>query len=86
MSFLGLECGSSLAVYGGSESSRISSKIVVFQRQTKVLRVWNNMRVRQYFHLWVNYSLNTSLMKRYDTFISFNECIKLELNQFDEQI
>ncbi len=38
------------------------------------------------FSFWVNYSLNTSLMKRHDNFIWFNELIKLELNQFDEQI
>ncbi len=45
--FLGLERGSSLAVYAGSEGSRISSKISLFViwRWTKVLRVWNDMRV-----------------------------------------
>ncbi len=45
--FLGLEHGSSFAVYAGSESSRISSKIssFVLQRWTKVLQVWNDMRV-----------------------------------------
>ncbi len=41
--FLGLEHGSCFAVYAGSESSQISSK--VFQRWTKLLRIWNNMRV-----------------------------------------
>jgi len=42
--FQGLE--RSLAVYGGSESSQISSKIssFVFWRWTKVLQVWNDMR------------------------------------------
>ncbi len=41
--FLGLEHGSSIAVYGGPESSRISSNIssFVFGRWTKVLQVWN---------------------------------------------
>ncbi len=44
--FLGLEHVSCVAVYGGSESSQIPSKIFVFvfRRWTKVLRVWNNMR------------------------------------------
>ncbi len=44
---LGLERFSSIAVYPGSESSRISSQICsfVFRRWTKVLQVWNNMRV-----------------------------------------
>ncbi len=46
--FLCLERGSSLAVYAGSESSQISSNTsqFVFQRWTKVLQVWNDMRVR----------------------------------------
>ncbi len=45
--FLCLDRGRTPAVYGGSEGSRISSKIYpfVFQRWTKVLRVWNDMRV-----------------------------------------
>ncbi len=39
-----------LAVYGGSESSRNSSKIseFLFRRWKKVLQVWNDMRVSNY--------------------------------------
>ncbi len=39
-----------LPVFGGSESSRILSKIseFVFQKRTKVLRVQNDMRVNNY--------------------------------------
>ncbi len=38
---------SSVAVYAGSETSQISSKTFeyVFQRWTKVLWVWNDMKV-----------------------------------------
>ncbi len=43
--FLGLEHGSYVAVYAASESSRILSKISLFWRWMKVLRVWNDMRV-----------------------------------------
>ncbi len=45
--FLCVDHGSILTVYGGSESSQILSKIYyfVFQRWTKVLWVWNDMRV-----------------------------------------
>ncbi len=44
LTFLGLEHGSCVAVYAGSEISRISSKISSFElwRWTKVLRVWKD--------------------------------------------
>jgi len=46
MNFLKHQSVSCVAVYGGTESSQISSKIYsfVFWRWTKVLQVWNNMR------------------------------------------
>ncbi len=46
--FLGLECGSCIAVCAGSESSRISSKYLhlCFRRWIKILWVWNDMKVR----------------------------------------
>ncbi len=45
--FLGLEHGSCVAVYGESESSPISSNIssFMFRWWSKVLRVWNDTRV-----------------------------------------
>ncbi len=45
--FLGLACVSCFIDYVGSESSRISSEIssFVFRRWTKILWVWNDMRV-----------------------------------------
>ncbi len=48
--FLGLESGSYVAVYGGSENSWISSKIswFVFRRWMKVFRVGKDIRVSNY--------------------------------------
>ncbi len=53
--FLDLESGSFVAIYGGSESSQI----------TKVLWVWNDMKVSnlwQNFHFWVNYPFKLSIL------------------------
>ncbi len=47
ITFLGLERVSCVAVYGGSEGSRMSLKLFefVFQSWMKVLRVWNDTRM-----------------------------------------
>ncbi len=66
--FLGLERVSCVAVYAGSESSRISSKTSksVFWRWTKVLRVRTNMKVSnswQNSNFWVNYPFKVKVYK-----------------------
>ncbi len=63
--FLGLEPGSCVAVYAGSESSWIWSKIAVSRRWMMVLWVWSDLRVRnlwQNFHFWVNYSFKAPVI------------------------
>ncbi len=59
--FMDLDHVRILASMSGSKSSWNSSKIsqFVFRRWTKVLQVWNDLRVSnklQNFHFWVNYS------------------------------
>ncbi len=65
--FLGLERVSCVAVFAGSESSRISSKIYkfVFCRWTKVFTTWGWVINDRIFHFWVNYPFYGAVTPRF---------------------